>query len=54
MLARPDVFPGARAAACLTQFKRQSPLIHCLTNEVVQELTANVLLALGASPAMVV
>ncbi len=54
MLARPDVFPSARAAACLTQFKRQSPLIHCLTNEVVQELTANVLLALGASPAMVV
>ncbi|ANS44217.1 hydroxyethylthiazole kinase [Serratia inhibens] len=54
MFARPDALPGARAAACLTQFKQRPPLIHCLTNEVVQELTANVLLALGASPAMVV
>ncbi|WP_061796534.1 hydroxyethylthiazole kinase [Serratia ficaria] len=54
MLARPDALPGARAAACLTQFKQRPPLIHCLTNEVVQSLTANVLLALGASPAMVV
>lgn len=32
----------------------QRPLVHCLTNEVVQEITANVLLASGASPAMVV
>ncbi len=54
MFTRPDVLPGTRAAACFNQFKRQPPLIHCLTNEVVQELTANVLLALGASPAMVV
>lgn len=54
MFTRPDVLPGNRAAACFNQFKRQPPLIHCLTNEVVQELTANVLLALGASPAMVV
>lgn len=54
MIARPDALPGARAAACLTQFQQRPPLIHCLTNEVVQSLTANVLLALGASPAMVV
>ena len=32
----------------------QRPLVHCLTNEVVQEITANVLLAAGVSPAMVV
>ncbi|MBO7172919.1 MAG: hydroxyethylthiazole kinase [Burkholderiaceae bacterium] len=32
----------------------QRPLVHCLTNEVVQAITANVLLASGASPAMVV
>ncbi len=31
-----------------------SPLVHCMTNDVVQTFTANVLLALGASPAMVV
>ena len=31
-----------------------SPLVHCMTNDVVQEITANVLLSIGASPAMVV
>lgn len=30
-----------------------SPLVHCLTNIVVAGFTANVLLAIGASPAMV-
>lgn len=35
-------------------FRKNNPLIHCITNEVVQEITANVLLAAGASPAMVV
>lgn len=34
--------------------RQRAPLVHCLTNEVVQSLTANVLLALGAAPAMVV
>lgn len=41
-------------AQCLQQFRTVRPLVHCLTNEVVQEITANVLLAAGASPAMVV
>jgi len=41
-------------ANSLALFRQQSPLIHCLTNDVVQSFTANVLLALGASPAMVV
>ena len=31
-----------------------NPLVHLLINEVVQEITANVLLAAGASPAMIV
>lgn len=35
-------------------FRRHSPLIHCMTNDVVQTFTANVLLAIGASPAMVI
>ena len=30
-----------------------NPLVHCLTNTVVQTLTANALLAVGAAPAMV-
>jgi hydroxyethylthiazole kinase len=30
-----------------------APLVHCLTNTVVQTITANALLAIGAAPAMV-
>ena len=37
-----------------SQFRTRSPLVHCMTNDVVQTFTANVLLALGASPAMVI
>lgn len=54
MNIRPSVFPGAIAANSLQQLRHSSPLVHCLTNDVVQSFTANVLLALGASPAMVV
>lgn len=50
----PAVFPGASAAAALDQLRLNSPLVHCVTNDVVQSITANVLLALGASPAMVI
>ena len=45
---------SADAAHSLAMFRQQAPLVHCLTNDVVQTFTANVLLALGASPAMVV
>lgn len=38
----------------LKKLRLSRPLVHCVTNEVVQEITANVLLAAGASPAMVV
>lgn len=38
----------------LHHFRTLSPLTHCMTNDVVQTFTANVLLALGASPAMVI
>lgn len=38
----------------LHHFRTRSPLTHCMTNDVVQSFTANVLLALGASPAMVI
>jgi hydroxyethylthiazole kinase len=33
----------------LHHFRTRSPLTHCMTNDVVQTFTANVLLALGAS-----
>lgn len=51
---QPDLLSGPQAAAVLTQLRTRSPLVHCLTNDVVQTFTANVLLALNASPAMVI
>lgn len=41
-------------ATHLFHVKQVAPLVHCITNDVVQEITANVLLAMGASPAMVI
>jgi hydroxyethylthiazole kinase len=38
---------------CLMRLRERRPLIHNITNFVVMNWTANVLLALGASPAMV-
>lgn len=37
----------------LTAVRERGPLVHCMTNIVVANMTANVLLAVGASPAMV-
>lgn len=51
---QPDLHSRALAAHTLHQFRTLSPLTHCMTNEVVQSFTANTLLALGASPAMVI
>jgi len=39
--------------AILERIRAQHTLVHCLTNHVVKNFTANVLLALGAAPAMV-
>ena len=41
------------AAPLAAAVAERSPLVHCLTNIVVAGFTANVLLAIGASPAMV-
>ncbi len=49
-----DLLCGSHAAPVVIQLRRHAPLVHCITNDVVQNFTANVLLALGASPAMVV
>ncbi|MDA8519035.1 hydroxyethylthiazole kinase [Citrobacter sp. Igbk 16] len=51
---QPDLHSRALAAHTLQQFRTLSPLTHCMTNDVVQSFTANTLLALGASPAMVI
>ena len=37
----------------LTAVRERAPLVHSITNLVVTNLTANALLAFGASPAMV-
>ncbi|SMC55304.1 hydroxyethylthiazole kinase [Primorskyibacter flagellatus] len=36
----------------LTPLRAQSPLVHCITNYVAMNIAANVVLAAGASPAM--
>lgn len=42
-----------RTVELLNRLRQDAPLVQCLTNTVVQPITANALLALGASPAMV-
>lgn len=41
------------AAELLAEIRKQGPLVHSITNNVVTIFTANVLLAIGAAPAMV-
>lgn len=50
---RPSVRIPATAAELLQQVRSTPPLTHCITNTVVAGFTANVLLAVGAAPAMV-
>ncbi|GLR10820.1 hydroxyethylthiazole kinase [Mixta theicola] len=53
-MKQPDLPDNAPVAHSLSLFRQRAPLIHCMTNDVVQSFTANVLLALRASPAMVI
>lgn len=41
-----------RICDCLEKVRERNPLVHSITNYVVMNFTANVLLALGASPIM--
>ncbi len=43
----------SRVALVLETVRNTTPLVHCMTNTVVPEVTANVLLAAGAAPAMI-
>ena len=54
MTHQPEHLSDAHVARILHQFRQHAPLVHCMTNDVVQTFTANVLLALNASPAMVI
>lgn len=53
-MKQPDLLSPAQFAHSLQLLRQQAPLVHCMTNDVVQTFTANVLLALQASPAMVI
>ncbi|MGD7001332.1 hydroxyethylthiazole kinase [Corynebacterium halotolerans] len=44
--------PSQLISPALERLRQTTPLVQCLTNTVVQQITANVLLAAGASPAM--
>ena len=37
----------------LVELKLKSPLVHCITNYVAMNISANILLSVGASPAMI-
>ncbi|MDX6040978.1 hydroxyethylthiazole kinase [Scandinavium lactucae] len=50
----PDLLNSVQLAHTSHLIRTRSPLVHCMTNDVVQTFTANVLLAIGASPAMVI
>jgi hydroxyethylthiazole kinase len=43
---------AVRTGELLALVRERRPRVHCITNSVVQELTANVLLAAGAIPSM--
>lgn len=45
-------FTAARCADVLQRLRSAAPKVHCLTNPVAQNFSANVLLALGAVPSM--
>lgn len=43
---------SGQVAACLTAVRQRRPLVHNMTNYVVMNFTANILLSAGASPVM--
>lgn len=52
MTGMTDSFDAARVASILARVAERRPRIHCLTNTVAQNVTANMLLAFGAVPSM--
>ncbi|CAI3951064.1 MULTISPECIES: hydroxyethylthiazole kinase [Commensalibacter] len=47
------MFTPIHVAQTLLKIRQNNPLIHNITNMVVMQFTANILLSLGASPAMI-
>jgi hydroxyethylthiazole kinase len=46
--------PAAAAATLLERLRTRAPRVHCITNNVAQNFTANILLAAGCVPSMTV
>ncbi|SIN88905.1 hydroxyethylthiazole kinase [Agromyces cerinus] len=53
MSDRLSIDPARHSAELLNLVREKTPLVQCITNKVVTNVTANTLLALGAAPAMV-
>lgn len=47
------IITAERAGLLLERLRERAPLVHCITNAVATNFSANALLAIGASPAMV-
>jgi hydroxyethylthiazole kinase len=55
MRTSPDIRAlAANAADVLARLRAKTPRVHCITNSVAQNFTANVLLAVGAQPSMTI
>ncbi|MGO9750486.1 MAG: hydroxyethylthiazole kinase [Solirubrobacteraceae bacterium] len=54
LISRERTFADPGVVQDLQRLRERSPLTHCITNIVVTGFTANALLAIGASPAMVI
>lgn len=52
-MTQATLFTLEDASPHIKRLQEARPLVHCLTNSVVQNFTANVLLAIQASPAMI-
>ena len=52
-ISKSIVWPNSEIIEDLANLRKVAPLTHCITNVVVTNYTANVLLAVGASPAMI-
>jgi hydroxyethylthiazole kinase len=51
---RPTADVAAACADVIARVRARSPRVHCITNAVAQNFTANVLLAAGARPSMTI
>ncbi len=54
MADRSSPIDGKMIAQCVERFRAHRPHIHCITNSVAQQFTANAVLAAGGTPSMTI